>query len=57
MSSDIGTTPIIADLKGRRVLVTGDCVVASELLLTALRGSSSRVYWPEVRLMYSHAEG
>ena len=25
MSEEVGTTPIIADLKGRRVLVTGKC--------------------------------
>lgn len=28
MSDDVGTTPIIADLKGRRVLVTGRCAAS-----------------------------
>lgn len=57
MSDDLGTTPIIADLKGRRVLVTGGCSV--NVFEHPLPDVSPH-FWPDglqLRPLRSHADG
>ena len=57
MSHDLGTTPIIADLKGRRVLVTGECVVAFFFIAMSLAWAIKPICWPKAIQLHSHAEG
>ena len=57
MSEDVGTTPIIADLKGRRVLVTGK---GSENLICHAVLQNSLNFGPHClksRQLWSHADG
>ena len=56
MSNDKGTTPIIADLKGRRVLVTGNSFIVAETLLCGTMSLRAHRCCPTVVLPSRHAE-
>ena len=57
MSDHVGTTPIIADLKGRRVLVTGDDSIAIGLPVKIVRSLKEEGACANMSALCGHAEG